>query len=202
MWRAAKRCFAALPRATPAVHTNLSLTSTGPYHHHTASASRIPVIAFSTSAIRPCPADNCTAIPAHSNRPSFSMGGQPYLYNPPTRYSALDPQYEFNPKSVTQASLVPRPPPKPKAEGPLINFNRHPDSYLILPYGNTNAVPMAPNTKDKVKWARYIQLTFRVAQLIGAVGMLVCVICLKGMTDNEGWVLRLPVSQHRVHHHC
>jgi hypothetical protein len=130
------------------------------------------------------------------------MGGQPYLYNPPTRYSALDPQYEFNPKSVTQASLAPPPLPKPKPEGPLINFNRHPDSYLIVPYGNTNAVPMAPNTKGKVKWTRHVQLAFRVAQLVGAVGLLVCVICLKGMSDNEGWILRLPVHYHQLHCHC
>jgi hypothetical protein len=122
------------------------------------------------------------------------MGGQPYIYDPPShRYSALVPQNEFNPKAVTQASLAPPPPPKPKQEGPLLNFNRHPDSYLVLPYGNTTAVPMSANTKGKVKWARYIQLVFRAAQLIGAVGMLICVICLKGMSDNEGWILRLPV---------
>jgi hypothetical protein len=121
------------------------------------------------------------------------MGGQPYIYDPPVRYSTLYPQNAFDPKAVSRASLAPPPPPKPRQEGPLLNFNRHPDSYLVLPHGNISAVPMSPNTKVKVKWARHVQLAFRATQLVGAVGMLICVICLKGMSDNEGWVLRLPV---------
>jgi hypothetical protein len=135
----------------------------------------------------------CTSNPTSTFQSPPNMGGQPYIYDPPVRYSTLYPQNAFDPKAVSRASLAPPPPPKPRQEGPLLSFNRHPDSYLVLPHGNTSAVPMSPNTKVKIKWARHVQLAFRATQLIGAVGMLICVICLKGMSDNEGWVLRLPV---------
>jgi hypothetical protein len=121
-------------------------------------------------------------------------GGQPFLYAPsaPVQYSALDPG--FNPKAVTQASYAPPPPPKPKQEGPLLNFNRHPDSYIVQPYGKLDCKPMSPNTKSKVKWTRSIQLASRIFQLLGSIAMLIFVISVKGASDNEGWILRLPVS--------
>lgn len=114
------------------------------------------------------------------------------MYDPPKRYSAVDPYDGFNPKAVTMASRQPPPPPKPKPEGPLININRHPDSYLIVPYGNTNAKPMSPRTKANIKWARWIQLFFRVLQLLEAIGMLICVICIRGTQGTEGWIIRIP----------
>lgn len=119
---------------------------------------------------------------------------QPYLYDAPARYSALDPYNGFDPKPVSRASLLPPPPPKPKQDRPLLDFNRHPDSYLILPYGQTDAKPMDPRTKNQIKYVRWVQLSFRVLQLIGAIGMLICVICIQGTQDTEGWVLRIPVS--------
>ncbi|KAJ9636787.1 hypothetical protein H2199_007781 [Coniosporium tulheliwenetii] len=121
------------------------------------------------------------------------MGGsQPYLYEQPARYSAIDPYNGFNPKAATMASRAPPPRPRPKQEGPLVNFNRHPDSYLILPYGQTNVKPLNPNTKNGIKWTRWVQLAFRILQLVGAIGMLICVICIKGTQDAEGWILRIP----------
>ncbi|EAT86940.2 hypothetical protein SNOG_05876 [Parastagonospora nodorum SN15] len=74
---------------------------------------------------------------------------QPYLYDAPVDDST------FNPKAVTMASRMPPSPPKKKQEGPLIDFNKHPDSYLILPYGNTNAKPMNKKTKTFIKIARW-----------------------------------------------
>lgn len=123
--------------------------------------------------------------------------GQPYLYDPPQRHSqnAPDPYDGFNPKAVTMASRQPPPKPKPKTDGPLINFNKHPDSYLILPYGTTDAKPMSPKVKTIIKWVRWAQLFFRVSQLLGAIGMLICVICIRGTQDAEGWIIRVPVSQ-------
>jgi hypothetical protein len=82
----------------------------------------------------------------------------------------------------------------PKQEGPLINFNRHPDSYLVMPSGTTGFTPLHPNTKKRVGRARKTQMALRCLQLVGVIGLLLCVICLKGMTGNEGWILRLPVS--------
>jgi hypothetical protein len=121
-------------------------------------------------------------------------GGQPFLYaaSAPVQYSALDPG--FNPKAVTQASYAPPPPPRPKQEGPLLSFNRHPDSYIVQPYGKLDCTPMSPNTKSRIKWTRSIQLASRILQLLGGIAMLIFVISIKGATENEGWIIRLPVS--------
>jgi hypothetical protein len=121
-------------------------------------------------------------------------GGQPFLYaaSAPVQYSALD--HGFNPKAVTQASYVPPPPPKPKQEGPLLNFNRHPDSYIVQPYGKLDHKPLSPNTKSRIKWTRSVQLASRILQLLGGIAMLIFVISIKGASENEGWIIRLPVS--------
>jgi hypothetical protein len=112
---------------------------------------------------------------------------QPYLYNAPVEQST------FNPKAVTMASRLPPPPPKKKQSGPLIDFNKHPDSYLVLPYGNTDAKPMNPKTKIFVKITRWVQLFLRVCTLLGAVGVLLCGIFIRGTTDTEGYIMRIPV---------
>lgn len=127
-----------------------------------------------------------------------SMGVEPpFLYDPPSRYSFTGSTDKgFNPKAVTQASWSP-PPTRaaPRPQGPLINsVNKHPDSYLIVPYGNINAKPMSPRTKYKVKYSRWAQLFLRACALLGALGMLVCVICIKGTQDTVGWIIRVPVS--------
>jgi hypothetical protein len=116
----------------------------------------------------------------------------PFLYDPPSRYNNPNPNGSFNPKAVTQASYAPKP-QKPKQEGPLVNFNRHPDSYLILPYGNINAKPMSKNTKTKVKWGRILQLGFRILEFAGAVGLLVMCICIRNVESTTGWILRIAV---------
>ncbi|OAL47514.1 hypothetical protein IQ07DRAFT_623245 [Pyrenochaeta sp. DS3sAY3a] len=116
---------------------------------------------------------------------------QPYLYEPDRQSKNLPPPAAFNPKAVTMASRMP-PSPKKKQEGPLVDFNKHPDSYLILPYGNTDAKPMHRKTKIFVKVARWIQLVFRVATLLGAVGALLCSIFIRGAQDTEGYIMRIP----------
>jgi hypothetical protein len=123
----------------------------------------------------------------------FTMTGEPYIYAPPSRYSAWDPYNGFNPKAVSQASLVPQP-QRQKPDGPLINFNQHPDRHLIRPLPQTVVQPMHPNTKKRVDRARVVQLAFRVLQIVGAIGMLILVICLKGANTTAGWIMRIPVS--------
>jgi hypothetical protein len=118
---------------------------------------------------------------------------QPYLYSAPERESMMDVPNTFNPKAVTMASRMPPPPPKKKQDGPLVDFNKHPDSYLILPYGKTNAKSMSPNTKLYIKIVRWTQLFFRVCSLLGAVGLLLCGIFIRGAQDTEGWIMRIPV---------
>ena len=119
--------------------------------------------------------------------------GQPYLYGPPSHYNQWDPYNGFNPKAVSRASLAPKP-QLPKQEGPLINFNRHPDSYLLAPSGETNVKPMHRNTRKRVTLARRIQLALRCLQLIGSLGVLVAVICIKSTKNTEALIIRLPVG--------
>ncbi len=118
---------------------------------------------------------------------------QPYIYAPASSYSSLDPYNGFDPKAYSRASLVPHAQPKTKRDGPFIDFNKHPDSYLILPYGQTNVRPMSPTTQRNVTSARWFQQFFRLLQLLGAVGVLVCVICIKNTADTESWIIRVPV---------
>jgi hypothetical protein len=121
------------------------------------------------------------------------MAGEPYIYAPPTRYSAWDPYNGFNPKAVSQASLVPSP-QRQKPEGPLVNFNQHPDRHLIRPLPQSTVKPMHPSTHKRVNRARSTQLALRFLQIAGAIGLLVCIICVKGTKGSEGWIIRIPVS--------
>ncbi|KAF2849631.1 hypothetical protein T440DRAFT_555619 [Plenodomus tracheiphilus IPT5] len=116
---------------------------------------------------------------------------QPYLYQPQTDSMDL-PQSTFNPKAVTMASRMPPSPTKKKQDGPLINFNKHPDSYLILPYGNTDAKPLNKRAKTFIKVARGVQLAFRIGEILGAVGVLLCGIFIRGALDTEGYIMRIP----------
>ena len=126
------------------------------------------------------------------------MGAAPYLYDAPSRQ--IGPPPTFNPKAVTMASRAPpSPKKKPKSEGPFINFNQHPDSFLVLPYGKTNAQPMSEKTKTGVKVVRWIQFTLRLLLLFGAVGVVICAIFIKGAADTEGYIMRIAVSCHAYH---
>lgn len=59
---------------------------------------------------------------------SVNMSGAPYMYN--SRFDSFDdarfPTTSFDPKAVTRSSWEPKP-VKPKHEGPLVSFNRHPE---------------------------------------------------------------------------
>ena len=61
------------------------------------------------------------------NHPGRSIMGvePPFLYDPPTKQHSSPYGGGFNPKIVSQASLV-APKPRPKQDGPLVNFNKHP----------------------------------------------------------------------------
>jgi hypothetical protein len=66
----------------------------------------------------------------------ITMGGSsspPFLYDPVSQWSFNDYHRgkPYNPKAVTQASRAPRP-QRPPQEGPLVNFNRHPDSVRTV----------------------------------------------------------------------
>jgi hypothetical protein len=129
------------------------------------------------------------------------MGGssQPYLYDAPSRNSAF-PYNDFNPRAATQAHYqaeidrAERSRMRQLQEGkPLINFNAHPDSFMVVQAQQPDHEDMPPNTKRNIVWARWFQLFMRVVQEIAALGILVCVICLKMKNDGPGWMIRIAV---------
>ena len=68
-------------------------------------------------------------------------------------------------------------------------------SYLVLPYRNSNAKPMNPSIKKKVKVTRIVQLILRCIELLGATGLLVTMILVTGIDPVTGWLMRIPVSR-------
>ncbi|EZF72089.1 hypothetical protein H105_05806 [Trichophyton soudanense CBS 452.61] len=122
----------------------------------------------------------------------------PFLYDPPSLYPKSAQVADFNPKAVTLNSWAPRP-QKPKKDGPLVNFNQHPDSYAVLPTGRKPITNMSPNIKKYVKYARIFQLVLRALTLIGVMGMLFCVICINNTTTQVAWIIRVGPAVSMVH---
>ncbi|KAL2820413.1 hypothetical protein BJX63DRAFT_380744 [Aspergillus granulosus] len=115
----------------------------------------------------------------------------PYMYGHPDAFKFKGPtDRPFNPKAVTESSWT-RPAPKPRPRGPLVNLNRHPDSYSNLPDGRSRWTPMSPRTKGKVFYGRRVQLGLRVLALIGALGSLFCAIVIKGVATSIIWIVRV-----------
>jgi len=50
---------------------------------------------------------------------------------------------------------------------------------------------MPPNTKNKVKRSRIAQLVLRLGALLGALGLLFCVIAINKTTSSVGWIIRV-----------
>lgn len=53
---------------------------------------------------------------------------------------------------------------------------------------------MSPYTKARVKRTRVFQLLFRLVQIIGALGILFCVISIDHTGVALGWIIRVAVS--------
>ncbi|KAF2222808.1 hypothetical protein BDZ85DRAFT_262502 [Elsinoe ampelina] len=120
------------------------------------------------------------------------MAGAPYLYTPSVNNGST---FDFNPRAYTQASYaasIEKQSPRPKKEGPLVDLNRHPDSWMVVTPNPINVEPMPPNTRVKILTCRGIQLFFRILQVIGALGLFVCTICIRGTQDVQGWLMRIP----------
>lgn len=127
------------------------------------------------------------------------MPTTPYLYGPQSSYSIVDPfKVDFDPKAYTRSTWQTPSPSYSRPAEPILNFNRHPDSYVAAPYGNTNAKEMPANTNKKVKLLRGGQLSLRVLELLGALGLLVCAICVKIPQTVPSYVVRITVSRCRL----
>lgn len=124
----------------------------------------------------------------------------PYLYDAPSQRPVSFPYSSFEPKRVTnalreQSSYASR--PKSTQSGPLIDFNRHPDSYMVVTGSDLNHKPLPASTKKWVTVIRWIQFTLRALTLLGAMGVLFCIICLKPTDLTQAWIMRITVSYPR-----
>ncbi|KAI1763773.1 hypothetical protein GGR53DRAFT_496466 [Hypoxylon sp. FL1150] len=119
------------------------------------------------------------------------MGAQlPYLYDADRRDS-MSPEKPFDPKAVTRASWEPKPKKKTKQDGPLVTFNRHPDAHEV-PTGRTSMIrPMSSSTKSWIKAMRYVQMFFRVFEMIAGGGLLTLMILINNVDPLTAWVMRI-----------
>src|SRR2546421_3273722 len=58
---------------------------------------------------------------------------------------------------------------------------------------------MSPNTKDRAKRSRQLQLLLRVHQLIGVLGSLFCVIVINKTSGSVGWIIRVAPAVGLLH---
>ncbi|OJJ47156.1 hypothetical protein ASPZODRAFT_132109 [Penicilliopsis zonata CBS 506.65] len=114
----------------------------------------------------------------------------PFLYRQANSTFHGPTDRPFNPKAVTEASWT-REEPKPQPKGPLVNLNRHPDSWSSAPDIKPQWEPMSPSTKGRVKYGRLVQLVLRLAQLLGALGSLFCVIVITNVQTTVSWIIRV-----------
>ncbi|KKY37522.1 hypothetical protein UCDDA912_g02411 [Diaporthe ampelina] len=128
----------------------------------------------------------------------MSGAHQPYMYN---RFDSFDdarfPTSSFDPKVVTRSSWEPKP-VKPKHEGPLVSFNRHPDAHEIRgPRPQWKS--FGPTTKWLIKWMRVVQLAFRVLEMIVAAGILFLMIAITKVSLLTAWVMRITAGAVLIH---
>jgi len=125
----------------------------------------------------------------------------PYLYNPPsTGRRIVYPYSDFNPKAVTEASYkrlsqqTTNTATTVRPDGPLIDFNKHPDSYEVVLGQQVDHKPMPPSTKTTIVTLRWVQFALRIVQEIGALGLLVDTILITNTSGAVTYMLRAPVS--------
>ncbi|KAK4238633.1 hypothetical protein C8A03DRAFT_33329 [Achaetomium macrosporum] len=118
------------------------------------------------------------------------MGGTrpPFIYQAVKKDDDRFPATPFDPKAVTRASYEAKK-SKPKPNGPLVSFNRHPDAHMV-PSGRSKYKPMGRKTKGWIKGMRTVQLCLRILEVIGAVGLVV-VMSIAGLL---GWVIGVTLG--------
>ncbi|KAH7327867.1 hypothetical protein B0I35DRAFT_415927 [Stachybotrys elegans] len=120
------------------------------------------------------------------------MGGasQPYMYTAQRQSHGRFPEKPFDPKAITRQSWEPKP-SKPKPNGPLVSFNRHPDAHMVLEYRSKQYPSLGPRTKSCIKWLRRLQLLLRLIQLNAALGIVALMVLLTHVEPITHWVLRI-----------
>ncbi|KAL2173868.1 uncharacterized protein P884DRAFT_251146 [Thermothelomyces heterothallicus CBS 202.75] len=112
----------------------------------------------------------------------------PFMYQPVNRDDERFPPTKFDPKAVTRASYESKK-PKPKPNGPLVSFNRHPDAHMV-PSGRSQFHPVSRRTTGWIKAMRVVQVCLRVVQITAAIGLIAAVVVVGLM----GWIMAVTLG--------
>ncbi|KFY03469.1 hypothetical protein O988_01447 [Pseudogymnoascus sp. VKM F-3808] len=114
----------------------------------------------------------------------------PFIYDSVKKDTTRHSYKDFDPKAVSRASMQSQP-QKPKKDGPLVSFNKHPDSYLIMPSGKATGARVSASMKGRITETRMAVLFFRIFQLIAAIGALTTMVLITGVDSQMGWIMRI-----------
>ncbi|KAK3323582.1 hypothetical protein B0T19DRAFT_443068 [Cercophora scortea] len=128
----------------------------------------------------------------------MGVSGQPFTYAAVRLDDSRFPASKFDPKAVTRASWEPKP-QKPKPDGPLVSFNRHPDAHMAPSQRSRNFMPMGRRTKAWIVHMRSVQMCLRVLELAAAAGLLVLMILINNVDPLTGWVMRITLGVAVLH---
>lgn len=121
----------------------------------------------------------------------------PYLYDRPASRPVSYPYSQYDPKAISRVSWqqsMTSSRPQSSQAGPLVDFNRHPDSYMVVRGTQRDLPSMPKNTKTAVAAVRWTQFSLRVLQLAAAMGALFCGIVLKPAEQTQSWIVRITVG--------
>lgn len=119
------------------------------------------------------------------------------FHNPPSWHPVdIMPSYAFPvaPPSPYTEKAARRPYSHPRNQLQSTFSNQDPShGYVVVPsLDDTKA--LGPQTKKGILYTRYVQRILRVAQLNGAVGLLVCTACTTNLEEQQSLSLRIAVS--------
>ncbi|KAK6356881.1 hypothetical protein TWF718_001221 [Orbilia javanica] len=117
------------------------------------------------------------------------------FYSPPKHIPGFSA--DFNPKAVQEAAQNPTPKKRP-ISGQFIDSV--PAGRYHVPAGMSMEkhlkrqanIQMAKRTIIALKASRWVMLFARLLQLVGAIGLVVLLITLRGMDTINGWIMRIP----------
>ncbi|PHH71656.1 hypothetical protein CDD82_6386 [Ophiocordyceps australis] len=125
----------------------------------------------------------------------------------PFMYSGLDggsgsewrfPVAVFDPKAVTRASWQAKP-AKPRARGPLISLDQHPDAHALPSYRAHRGRELSKAARNGIKWLRRVQWALRMLQLSAAAAVLALMTLLVRMDPVTVWTLRIAPGLSVLH---
>ncbi|RPB02457.1 hypothetical protein L873DRAFT_1673505 [Choiromyces venosus 120613-1] len=112
------------------------------------------------------------------------------LQRPYLPFATSDPETEslrsFNPKRISEAAARPLP-PRPKMTAPYIQLDLQHRPIDRVPQGSYAKV-----SKKMIKAMRISTIVLRILQLVGAMGLLVCMLFVRKIDEITGWICRVP----------